>query len=495
MKRIAIVGGGIAGVCAAYELARQKQAGAPVEFVLFESTNRLGGIIETEWRDGFIFECGPDGWVTENPEARNLAVELGLESEIVFSQDSQRKTYIAHGSNLIAMPDGMRMMVPSRWPGVLWSRLFSVRAKLAYLREPKMAERLKTAALANTSHDESVRDFVFRHFGAEIADKVAAPLLAGVFGGDISSLSTRAVLPAYVEMEQRHGSLINALRQRRLMGEELPTFSTLRNGLSDLIERMTRRIPPNNIRFGSRVERIQNLEDGWRIHCTACEINAAPLDLRFDAILIAIPAESTKQLFAPLDVAAADLLPKTSSSSVVVNLAFAPKNARTMQIPHGFGFLVPQAGFANGACRSDATPEVLARNSLLACTFVDQKFPHRAPPGARLLRAFFGGPNVQSLMEMSDAEIVASTLAVLKTFLGRLPNPDATLMRRLPNSLPLYAVGHLERIEKLKDRAKKFSHMRLIGNAYRGVGLSAIIRGARSASRETLAELINWRAE
>jgi protoporphyrinogen/coproporphyrinogen III oxidase len=495
MKRIAIVGGGIAGVCAAYELARQQQAGAQVEFFLFESANWLGGIVETERRDGFIFECGPDGWVTEKPDARTLAMELGLESEIVFPQDTRRKTYIAQGSTLIAMPDGMRMMVPSRWSGVLRSRLFSARAKLAYFREPGMAERLKAAALANASYDESVRDFVFRHFGPEVADKVAAPLLAGVFGGNISSLSARAVLPAYVEMEREYGSLITALRKRRRTGDARPMFSTLRNGLAGLIEKMASHIPPKNIRLGRRVNAIENTGDAWHIHSASNEPGNASANEVFDAVLVATPAEATKQLLGPLDAAMAGLLPDKSSSSVVVNLAFASPSAQAMQIPRGFGFLVPQAG-GTESTDSDSSlrkPDHIARRSLLACTFVDQKFPHRAPSGARLLRAFFGGPNVRLLMSMDDSQIVSSTLAALERFLGRLSEPSSSVIRRLPNSLPLYPVGHLGRIAELETRLTKFPHLRLIGNAYQGVGLPDVIRTSRSAVREMLADLIDWR--
>ena len=134
MKRIAIIGGGIAGLSAAYELALQQQAGAPIEFMLFEATSRLGGIVETVRRDGFVIECGPDSWVTEKPWARDLAIELGLGSELVPSNDSRRKTYIGAAHALTAMPEGMRMMVPTQWASVLNSQLFSWQAKLAYLR-------------------------------------------------------------------------------------------------------------------------------------------------------------------------------------------------------------------------------------------------------------------------------------------------------------------------------------------------------------------------
>ena len=134
--RVAVIGGGIAGVSAAYELAR-----SGVEFVLYEASGRLGGIVETVRRDGFVVECGPDSWVTEKPWARELAIELGLEGEIIPSNDQWRKTHIVRSGELVAMPDGMRMMVPTRWEPLLSSPLFSAQAREAYRREPDARAR------------------------------------------------------------------------------------------------------------------------------------------------------------------------------------------------------------------------------------------------------------------------------------------------------------------------------------------------------------------
>src|SRR5450755_4160665 len=229
---IAIVGGGIAGLATAYQLANDG-----VEFTLFEASERLGGIVETIHRDGFVIECGPDSWVTEKPWARELAVELGLEDQIIPSNDQWRRTYVQVGgerlAQLVPIPDGMRMMVPARWGPLLESPLFSWQARLAYLREPKRAEELKHSAPA---HDESVGAFVRRHFGDEVASAIAGPLLAAVLGGDIAQLSVRAVMPAFVRMEAEEGSLIQAI-QRRAQQAPQAIFTTLAGGLETLIER------------------------------------------------------------------------------------------------------------------------------------------------------------------------------------------------------------------------------------------------------------------
>ena len=250
-KRIAIVGGGISGVATAYQLACDG-----VAFTLFEASDRLGGIVQTVRSQGFVIECGPDSWVTEKPWARELAVELGLEDQIIASNDQWRRTWIQRGGDrlaqLVPIPDGMRMMIPSKWGPLLESPLFSWQARLAYLREPKRAAELKASA---PGHDESVADFVRRHFGEEVARTIAGPLLSAVFGGDITQLSVRAVMPAFVRMEAEQGSLIQAV-QRHAQQPSQAIFTTLTSGLETLIERMVSKLPSASLRLRQPVLRI-----------------------------------------------------------------------------------------------------------------------------------------------------------------------------------------------------------------------------------------------
>ncbi|MGB8479826.1 MAG: protoporphyrinogen oxidase [Acidobacteriaceae bacterium] len=496
MKRIAIIGGGIAGVSAAFELALQQQAGASIEFVLFEATSRLGGIVETVQRDGFVIECGPDSWVTEKPWARELAIELGFESELVLSSDERRKTYIAEGHTLTAMPDGMRMMVPTQWENVLDSPLFSEQAKLAYRREPELAEQLKTNALdvGDDNRDESVRDFVVRHFGDEVANTIAVPLLAGVFGGDIATLSMRAVMPAFVALEREYGSLILGLQQRMTVGKaSAPIFTSLKSGLGALIAGMESVIPERSLQRNVVVEAIEHSAGVWRVHGTS-RGNSKSIGRSFDAVFVATPATTTTRLLHPLDSRIEQLLPQQSSSAIVVALGFTADQARSMRIPPGFGFLVPQDGphtEPDGDVELEATDRTgaaAARQALLACTFLDQKFPHTAPDGAILLRAFFGGPVAPKLLEQDDATLIRLARTQLEHYLGKLPAPTVALARRWPNSLPLYEVGHADRMAELDSRIAHLPNLRLIGNAYRGVGLPDLIHSGRTAAREIVAD-------
>jgi oxygen-dependent protoporphyrinogen oxidase len=453
--KVAIIGGGIAGVSAAYELAR---AGA--DFTLYEASHRLGGIVETVRRDGFVIECGPDSWVTEKPWARELAVELGLDAEILPSNDGQRRTYIVQDKQLIAMPDGMRMMVPAKWEPLLSSPLFSEQARLAYLREPKRADELKESV---PDSDESVASFVRRHFGDEVTDTIAAPLLAGVFGGSIDLLSVRAVMPAFVKLEREHGSLITALQKSARSGGSASVFTTLQSGLQTLVDRMTAALPASSVRLREAAMGLERSGSKWLVRTSAAE--------EFDAVVVATPADVTRSLLAPLDPAFDELLAMDASSAIVVALAFAPEEAKSLQIPRGFGFLVPQT-------KADLHPDP----QLLACTFVDQKFSHRVPEGAVLLRAFFGGEAAPRLLTSPEDEIVSLARRQLSSLLGPLPDTSFTVVRRWPRSLPQYAVGHLERMKRLDERVGAIPGLHLVGNAYYGVGLPDLVRQGRETA-------------
>jgi oxygen-dependent protoporphyrinogen oxidase len=457
---IAIVGGGIAGLATAYQLACDG-----VAFTLFESSERLGGIVETVHREGFVIECGPDSWVTEKPWARELAVELGLEDQIITSNDHWRRTYVQQGSvrhtQLVPIPEGMRMMVPARWGPLLESPLFSWQARLAYLREPKRAEELKQSAPA---YDESVAEFVSRHFGEEVASTIAGPLLAAVFGGDISRLSVRAVMPAFVRMEAEQGSLIRAVQQR-VQQSSPAIFTTLAGGLETLIDRLVARLPPTSIRLRQPVLRMETDHGGWRITtATGSEL--------FAAVVLATPPHITGSLLRQLNEQGgriADLLPRQATSAIVVALAFAPEQAERLRIPRGFGFVVPQVPGEE--------------HSLLACTFVDQKFAGRVPPGATLLRAFFGGHSGEALVGEPDDKLIERARLQLGRVLGPMPQAAETIVRRWPLSLPQYSVGHLDRMAELESVVSRMPGMHLVGSAYHGVGLPDLIRQGRDLAR------------
>jgi oxygen-dependent protoporphyrinogen oxidase len=459
-RRIAIVGGGISGLAAAYQLTCEGKG-----WTLFEASGRLGGIVETVHRDGFVIECGPDSWVTEKPWARELATELGLGDDIIASNDQWRRTYVLQGTeraaDLVPIPDGMRMMVPTRWGPLLESPLFSWQARLAYLREPKRAAELKEAAPAQ---DESVAAFVRRHFGEEVVSGIAGPLLAAVFGGDIHQLSVRAVMPAFVAMESAEGSLIQALQRRAQQASPAAVFTTLAGGLGTLIDRLVARLRPGSVRMHQPVLQIEADRDGWRVA-------TAEGEERFDDVVLATPLPITLELLRPIDPNIDRLLPREATSAIAVALAFDAAQASRLRVPRGFGFVVPPSVTAT------------AEHRLLACTFVHQKFPGRAPEGAVLLRAFFGGHSGEALLGERDDELIERARRQLSRVLGPLPPAAETIVRRWPHSLPQYAVGHLDRMAELSSAMRALPGLHLLGSSYHGVGLPDLIRDGRALAR------------
>lgn len=456
MKRIAILGGGIAGLAAAYELSRISRRGEAIHVALYETSTRLGGIVETIREGGFTIEGGPDAWVSEKPWASELAVELGLEDELIYSNDDQRKTYILLDSILKAMPDGMRMMVPSDLAALDASDLFSNEAKQAFHGEINRVQELKTSA---PSQDESVAQFVRRHFGDEVLNKIGAPLLSGVFGGDVAQLSVRAVMAPFVTMEREHGSLIAALQARNSSTKKLPIFTTLRSGLGTLIDRMVAAIPQEWTHLGVTASSIERDHASWIVRTSAGSD-------RFDTVLLATPLHIARHLIAPLDPRAAELMRMEASSAVAIGFGF--EDASLLPLPPGFGFLVPPG----------------SNHLLLACTFMDQKFPERVPPGGRLLRAFFGGSSAERVLRCGNDEVAAIARMELARILGPLPEARVSVVRRWPLSLPQYGVGHLERIAELDQRVRDLKGLALLGNGYRGVGLPDLIRDARACAQD-----------
>lgn len=487
MLRVAILGGGIAGLAAAYELEQQRRAGKPIDWHLFEATDRLGGIIETtrpSTPDGqYILEGGPDAWVTEKPWARELAEELGLGDQIITSRDEQKKTYIWLDGELVAMPDRMRMMVPEDLASLNGSPLFSTAAREAYARETARADELKSAA---PGEDESVASFVARHFGDEVLQKVAAPLLSGVFGGDVHKLSVRAVMPAFVRMEAEHGSLITAMQAQasaRGTSARSATFTSLRRGMGSLVDAIVAVLPHQRLHLRTRADAIERISQSvWQVRTSASSTGSADCPSRYERVLIAVPVDAARDLLYRLDERAASLIPMNASSAVLACFCWTPQTAESIKLPPGFGFLVPQSS----AEQETESRERTSRPKLLAGTFTDQKFPGRAPTGARVVRVFFGGPKATALNRQPEEVIAEVAWRELKFVLPGLPYPapSLTTVRRWPWSLPQYEVGHLDRMKTLELHIQQLGGLSLLGNGYRGVGVPDLIRDARAIARE-----------
>jgi oxygen-dependent protoporphyrinogen oxidase len=273
----------------------------------------------------------------------------------------------------------------------------------------------------------------------------------------------QAVMAPFVAMEREYGSLIDALQARSVVARKSSVFTTLRSGMGTLVDRMVAAIPEDWIRLAAEVQFISCGEEGWLVG-TARGVE------RFDAVMMAAPVDVACSLLQPVDAEMAPLMEMDASSAVVVGFGFP--DAAKVSLPQGFGFLVPPG----------------SNSLLLAATFVDQKFEDRVPQGGRLLRAFFGGKAAERLMRCGNDETVAVARMELARVLGPLPEPQVTVVRRWPRSLPQYAVGHLEKMKKLEERVRAIKGMWLLGNGYRGVGVPDLVRDARTAARQVAEE-------
>ena len=387
MKRIAIVGGGISGLATAYELERARLVGAEIDWQLYEAGARLGGIVETTRVESpygeFILESGPDGWVSEKPWARDLAIELGLEDQLIHSNDAARKTYILLDNKLQPIPDRMRLMVPEDLRTLEDSPLFSTEARRAYAAELSSAAQLKHNA---PNADESVASFIRRHFDHEVLRKLATPLLSGVFGGDVETLSVRAVMPQFVAMEREHGSLIAALQAKAAAHGDKPPqpiFTTLRNGLGSLIDALVAKLPPARLHLRSQVRECSRArESGWILRIALDSVRGcANRYVLSDRLILATPLDITRRLLRTLDYAASALLPKDASSAVLTSTTFIWPAEAAQSFTHcrkGFGFLVPPTA-SRPDHRSFSPPPLSIRSSRIG---LPKAPPSSAPSSA-----------------------------------------------------------------------------------------------------------------
>ena len=464
MKRIAIIGGGISGLSAAYALEQQRRAGVPVEYSLYESSSRLGGVLVTDRVDGCLIEAGPDSFLTEKPWAADLCRQIGLGDQLIGSNDAERKTYILVNGRLVVMPDGLMFMVPTKILPVIFSPLFSAGTKLRMAREwfhpPHKAD-----------HDETVAAMVERHYGAEMVDRLADPLLSGVYGGEASQLSVRAVLPRFAEMEARHGSLGRAMLSARkklaavTRGPSRPLFSSLRDGMQQMVDALLAHLSPRSLLVTARVNAIARRADGW-------VISADKNSDHFDAVIVAVPTQAAASLLQSCSPElAGELGGGRYSSSVTVTLGY-DKNVRAA-LPPGFGFLVP---------RSEG-------KRMLAATFVHNKFPHRAPEDRALVRCFLGGARDEEVLSASDDEILGLVRGELRQIIGLSAEPLFARVYKWSGAMAQYGVGHIERLERIERLRQQLPGLALAGNGYRGIGVPDCVRSGSGATTQLLSFL------
>ena len=466
MKRIAIVGGGISGLSAAFALEKHQLAGASLEYVLFESSPRLGGVLVTERADGCLVEAGPDSFLTEKPWASDLCREVGLGDQLIGSNDADRKTYIVVKGRLVAaIPDGLMFMVLTKiTPNRIVAAVFSQHqtadgARSGFILHDGPA-RMRPSLLSSSVIT-----------APEMVDRLADPLLSGVYGGEASQLSLQAVLPRFAEMEASHGSLGRAMlaaRRKMAPASKSPTrplFTSLKDGMQQLVDAIVSRLPASALHtqpLSAADSKTRQRLGGFR------GLRASD---QFDALIMATPARMAAELSQGMasPELASELRGIQYTSSITVNLGYDQRVRASL--PAGFGFLVP---------RSEG-------KRMLAATFVHNKFPHRAPDNRALLRCFIGGAHNQQVLQARDEEVVSVVRQELRQIIKLTADPLFTRVYRWKDVMAQYGVGHLDRLQRIENLLQQLPGLALAGNGYRGIGVPDCIRSGDRSREPSLA--------
>ena len=464
--KVIVVGGGIAGLAAAHRtIERSRERGRAVHLTIYDAADRLGGTIRTERHDGFLVECGPDSFLSEKPWALDLCRRLGIEERLVRTDDRFRRTFVVFRGRLHPLPDGFQLLAPTRLRPFLASSLFSWPGKL------RMA--LDLALPRGGNGDESLGSFVRRRLGKEALERVAQPLVAGIYTADPDDLALAATMPRFLEMERRERSVILAMwrASRRAPAERAGAsgarwslFVTFADGMEELTRALVSRLPSSAIRLGQRVSGLMRCGAGWRV----ATVDGREQDA--DAVILSPEAYHVARLLRPIDPGLAHLLEGISyASSATVTIAY-----RRQEVAHpldGFGFVVP---------RVEGRP-------IIACTFSSVKYPGRAPEGYALLRVFIGGAMNEAAVDQGDESLVAIARQQLAELLGVRGEPALVQTARYLKAMPQYHVGHLARVEAIEQCVAKHPGLALAGGAYRGVGIADCVRSGEEAADRLLA--------
>jgi protoporphyrinogen/coproporphyrinogen III oxidase len=473
---VAIIGGGVTGLGAAYYLQNEaRRHGLDAGYTLLEQSERWGGKIVTEavatgdTGEPFIIEGGPDSFLTQKPWALQLARELDLGDELLPTNDAQRQVFVLHKGRPVPLPDGVLLIVPTRFMPFALSPLLSPLGKLRMGLDLVIPPR-------RDGGDESLADFIQRRLGREALDKIAEPLMSGIYNAEADRQSVLATFPRFRELEAKHGSLIRgmlAARQahhrpgnngRSATGPPISMFMSLQGGMERLVEQLRSRLE-GDCRLNTAVQHIERQTDGRY---------ALSLDggsrLTADAVVLAVPAYVAARLVRPLaPEAAADLDQIRYVSTGTLSLAF-----RREEVGHplnGFGLVIP---------RSEG-------RAVNAVTWTSTKFERRAPSGAALLRVFFGGSRRPEMMARSDEELLAVIRAELKQLMGIDATPLFHRIYRWYEANPQYDVGHLERVAAIETALPPGLYV--TGSPYRGIGIPDCVHQAQQTAARLVREM------
>lgn len=470
MRRVVIIGGGISGLAAAYYLKRYASEKAiPIEIRVLERERRLGGTIKTVYEDGFTVEGGPDCFLSEKPWALTMAREMGVEWQIVGTNEENKGTYIYSDEKLYRLPEGVMLMVPTRILPMLTTGLLTLHGKIRMGMDLFIKPRKDDV-------EESLAEFVTRRLGREALEKIAEPLVAGVHAGAPESMSLRATFPRFKQLEDDHGSLIKGMLARmrqthkKNSGDNNPLtmFVTFHDGLGEFIGHLRSTFKDEELLIGHSVTTImKKTAGGWLINI----VNAPMMEA--DAIISAVPAYQTSAFLHNVDTELAEELRQIPYvSTATVSLAF---ESHILPKLKGFGFVVPRD----------------QNRKIMAATWTSRKFFNRSPEGTTLLRCFFGSAHQPGMFNQDDETFIRTALAELRHIAGLNAEPLKAWVFRWPFSMPQTIIGHEARMQRIRERLALLPGIEICGGAYYGLGIpDCVYQGQLAAER-----LANWLAQ
>ena len=487
MKHVIVVGGGIAGLAAGYYL-QKKAAGRGLELslTLLEAGGYWGGKITTERVDGFVIEGGPDTFLATKPWGVGLCRELGLEERLHGTNPQQKNTYVLHHGRLRPLPEGLTLMIPTRFGPMVRTGLLSWPAKARMGLDFFIPPRRRV-------EDESLGAFVSRRLGRPAYERLIEPLMSGIYAGDGDKLSLQSTFPYLRDLELSHGGLVKgALAARRKMAAartgngggatgSRSVFLTPTTGLAEIVEALVERLEQGgaSLRLSSPVRRLLLAEVATatperqklrqRQFLAVLESNET---LRADGLILAAPAYISGELLAGIDPAlAAELAAIEYVSTATVSLAY-----RQEDLPRpldGYGYVIPRR----------------EGRRALACTWTSTKFPHRAPPGFVLLRVFIGRAGQEGQIAWDEPGLVEIARQELDETLGIRATPVLTRTFIWERAMPQYNLGHPERLEQVQAGLERWPGLALAGNGFRGIGIPDCIHSGETAAERILAAL------
>jgi protoporphyrinogen/coproporphyrinogen III oxidase len=488
MKQVIIIGGGVAGLGAAYKIRRAADSGEDVGFTLVEKDPRLGGKLATEHiedPDGagsYVVDGGSDSFLTDKPAIHRVAKLLGIFEEETGTIDENKKTFIVHGGRLVEMPDGIMMFAPTKIVPMATTSLYSWPAKIRMALDLVIPRKEKwPEGDTAQQHDESVESFVVRRMGRECLDRLAEPLVGGVNGSDPADMSLAATYPNLLQMEQQHGSLVRGFLAQRKKIDEMKKkcppkpgakkrtfFSSFVPGLQYLTDKMADAAGREHIRTGVAATKLEHTHDGkWHVTLSDGSV------LLGDAVVITAEVWAAESLVRDVEPAIADVLATIpSSSSATILMAFNEADCPFDKRWHG----VLSPG--------------IERLPVTGVSLMSSKWPNRAPAGRVLMRGFVGGPRDQEILKRSDEELVEVARDQFVKLIGVKADAKPLFARvfRWERGMPQYTLGHLDRVDDIERKCAAVPGLALGGGGYRGVGVPNCLESGEKAVTKVLSE-------